>query len=222
MKTMLSIVLLLLVCTRIAQAKLINSYRMDSLVLLSDVIVYGDEEDVIRKEIPHEITDSRGLVKWTDTITITRCKVLRTFKGDLAPGAEIMIEYGDIFRRYLEQNRPYTVLNAAREVVSVHKAEYFPPGKVLLFLRRESAGGYGVAEAKLVQYGRVYRYLQMMNPGPLNLCPQGPENFKLAKGKPYGEGELLRDMALALKRSAVLKKPVPEIMDEAMRGSAAQ
>ncbi len=220
MKTMLGVVLLFLVCTRTGQAKLINTYRMDSLVSVSDVIVYCDEEDVKRKEIPHEITDSRGLVKWTDTITITRCKVLQSFKGDLAPGAEITIEYGDIFRRYLEQNGPYTVLNAAREVVSVHKAEYFPPGKVLLFLRKDSAEGYAVVDSKMVEDGKVYRYLQMMNPGPLNLCPQGPENFKLAKGKQYGEAELLRDIALALKRSAMLKKPVPESMDEAMKAAA--
>ena len=220
MKTTLSVALLLLVCTGIGQAKLIESYRMDSLVLFSDVIVYCDEEDVKRKEIPHEITDSRGLVKWTDTITITRCKVLQSFKGDLAAGAEFTIEYGDLFRRYLFEKGPYTVLNAAREVVSVHKAEYFPPGKVLLFLRKDSAAGYGVVDSKLVQDGKVYRYVQMMNPGPLNLCRQGPEDFKLAKVKPYGEEELLRDMTLALKKSVMLKRPVPESIDETMKAAA--
>ncbi len=208
MKNRFLALLMLLVCAVTGRAKLIPSYRMESLILLSDVVVYCEEEDVKTKDVPHEITDSRGLIKWTDTITITRCKVLQSFKGDLAPGAEITIQYGGLFCRYLFNNGPYTVLNATKEVVSVHKAEYFPPGKVLLFLRNDPAGGYGVVDAKLVQDGKVYRYTQMRNPGPLNLFRQGPENFKLAKGKPYGEEELLRDMTLALKKSVLLKKPV--------------
>ena len=95
---------MLLVCAVTGRAKLIPSYRMESLILLSDVVVYCEEEDVKTKDVPHEYHGFEGSNKMMDTITITRCKVLQVFKGDLAPGAEITIQYGGLFCRYLFNN----------------------------------------------------------------------------------------------------------------------
>ena len=202
-------VFLLLVSAISAEAKTIPAFRMDSLFLQSQVVVYCEETDVQTKEIEHgNSPNSPDAVSWKEVVTLTKCKVLQTFKGDLKPGTELEIDYSGLFRRYLYSKGPYDELDGAKRIVSVHEAEYFPRGRVLLFLH-QNASKYEVVGAKLVQGGKVYQFIQLMNPGPLNLARQRQENIKLSKNEEYGEEELLHDAAIALRRSAFLKKPIP-------------
>lgn len=189
---------------------MIPYFRMDSLFLLSDVVIYCDELELQSKEIPHESTTPEGDKRdWTETRTITKCRVRQAFNGTLAAGAELTVEYGSLFRRYTLQNKPYTELNSSGKVIAVHQAEILPAGRVLLFLRKKG-DGYEVLSAKLVQAGKVYKFIQMSNPGPLMLDLQRAENLKLPQVGEYAEPELLQDAAAALEQSHSLKAPVRE------------
>ena len=196
---------ILLVCTSMysARAKLLPSYRMDSLVLLSDTVVFCEEEDVRFNKIQHGA--------WTEERTITKCKVIQTFKGDLKTNVEFMVEYDSIFKRYLANQGGYTQVDASGKVLRVVQPEYLPRGRVLLFLKRNPDNGANVVvSAKLVQNGEVFQFGQFQSdPGPLVLGGQGPENINLSKGRKYGEQELLQDLVIALKKADSLKAPVP-------------
>ena len=72
------------------------------------------------------------------------------------------------------------------------------------------------AQAKLIpHYGmdslvRMSDIVVYCDPGPLELSKQEqPENFALSNNEVCGEQEFLKDMAIALKKSATLKEPVP-------------
>lgn len=168
------------------QAALIPHYRMDSFAFMSDAIVFCEEKDIQFKEIRHE--------KWTEVRTITKCKVLLTFKGTIKAESDLTIEYDSIFRRHLQFTQNDTI----------------PSGRVLLFLKDgKDSGLYEVITAKLVQGDKVLQFGQFMsNPGPLVLAEQKPENIKLSKDQKYGEAQLLADLSIALKNAASLKTPV--------------
>lgn len=214
MKNLFSCISLSFLCVLSAQAKLIPHYGMDSLVVMSDIVVYcGEMDNQYKEDTFTNTTEIRNTIKWTETRAITKCKVLQSFKGDLAPGSEVTVNYNSIFKRYLSSNEPYDEEDASGKIISERKAEYLPLGKALLFLRKNGSV-YQVVDARLVQDGKVYQFTQVMNPGPLELDEQKqPENFQLLKNGAYGEQELLKDMAIALKKAALLKKPVPMNMN---------
>lgn len=181
MKTRLSCVLLLWLCITSASAKLLPSYPMDKLILASPIIVYCEETDV------REDADRR---------TLTKCKVLQSFKGGLAVGAELTAEFYSLLQRRTKNDAD---------------AKPLPKGKALLFLQKDESGNYKVMDAKLVVDGKVYAFIQFDNPGALFLISQQPENLKLAKDQGYGEKELLEDFGLALKNSATMTLKPDEV-----------
>lgn len=166
-----------------ARAWLIPYYRMDSLVLLSDVIVLGDEEEIWRDRIEHET--------WNEEKTTVRCKADRVFKGDWKVGSEFTITYGSLFSR----KRSFE-----------WKGDDLPKGRALLFLKRNNDGAYEVVTAKLIQKGEVLEFGQFeSNPGGLSLRKQGAENIKAEK---YGEAELIMDLQAALEKAKTMIEPV--------------
>ncbi len=189
-----------LACAIPAQARVIPSYRMDSLVRYSTVVVYCKEENVQIRNIDRE--------NWMDEEMTTKCKVLKSFKGGVTAGTVLTINYNSLFRRYSIDDGPYETVSAG--VVSRHKAKYLPPGNSLLFLIRTSSESWYVLSAKLVINKNVLEFIQIANPGPLNLEPQPPENIQLAPGRKYGEQELLKDVAIAVKKAASSKEEIPQ------------
>ncbi|CAN5583343.1 hypothetical protein BH09VER1_BH09VER1_40230 [soil metagenome] len=184
------------------QAALIPYYRMDSLVLLSDAIVLCEEEDVQSKVVEHE--------KWTETKTLVTCRVVRSFKGDLKAGSEFPLEYDSLFRRYRGIQADYTSEVTITGEVKHVPTKRLPAGRALLFLKKNTdSPSYSVVTAKLIQGDEVLQFGQFyMNPGPLVLAPQQPENLKLSAGQKYREAELIEDLLVALDKAASLKEPV--------------
>lgn len=180
---------LLFASTAFVKAMMIPSYRMDSLTLLSDVVVYCKEESVKTISVTQD--------NYTEKYTSVKCRVLRTFKGDFKPGSEITVNYNVLFGR-----------NPSAGYLPPQKYDDLPPRKALVFLTKNKSGGYDVRDAKLVQKDAIYRYIQRGNPGGLGLAKQGPENITLPETEEYDERALLQDMALALKKSQSLKEPV--------------
>ena len=160
---------------------ILTSYPMAKLFRSSAIVVYCDEKDI------QVIKTKQG--EYTGITTRVQCTVLKTLKGDIAPGAKITVFYSDDFRRSLYDR-------------DFEKYDPLPPGKALIFLDRDAGGTYSVSDAKLVQHGKVLRFQQYMNPGPMYIAPepQTPESITLAKGQPYGEKELLDDIAAASKK----------------------
>lgn len=172
MKKPLLVFILLLACATFARAKDLPSYPMSQLVVASDAVVYCEELDI------QKVAGGRTQVK---------CKILETFKGDLAKGAVATVGYSDFF---------------GRNTFTKSDPKEFPPGKTLLFLKKDNTGSYKVLDAKLVQGGKIFGFTQMTNPGGLWLMEQKPENIKLPKDQPYGEKEFLEDFAIALANSS--------------------
>jgi hypothetical protein len=187
-----------------AHAKLIPYYQMDSYAFLSDDVVLCDEKSVQFKQVQHE--------KWTEVKTVVLCKVLRTFKGNIYPAEEFQIEYDSIFKRNLLGKEGHVEEDSTGKVERIVQPEYLPAGRALLFLKKEkNTNSQNIITAKLIQTDQVYRFVQGMNPGPLILFPQEPENIKLKDGQKYGEAELIEDLLIALKKETLLKKPVPDL-----------
>lgn len=191
----LGTILLIFLYLAPAHAARIPSYPMTSLILLSDVVVYCEETDIQTKDIKYENSKLRRTIIKKTTI---KCKVLSTIKGGFKPDSELTVEYDGIFHRYIEADR----------FVPPYKTTSLPVGKALLFLRRNTDGTFEVIDAKLVQQNKVYKFKQFANPGGLSLVPQEPENIQLLIG-PYDEQALLEDIALALKKSTMMKNPPP-------------
>lgn len=205
---------LLLLALPAARAALIPYYRMDSLGLLSDAVVLCEEQNVRPKRVRHE--------GWQEVVTGVRCRVLQTFKGDLAPGSEFELEYGPVYVRALPGDEGGTFLNAKGKVLRTVEPKTLPPGRALLFLRRTAGTPlpWSVVSAKLIQGGRVYQFGQFRgNPGGLVLAPQGPENLALAPAEKYGPARLIEDLQAALRHAATLKEPVPLNAFEALRSN---
>ncbi len=192
-----------LLATSSLQAALIPYYRLDSLALLADTVVLCEEQAVIPP--PAQPTkESQGATR-------VRCKVTRTFRGVLTPGAEFEIEYDALYSRVLPGDEGYTLMDRKGKVVRVVEPKALPAGRALLFLKRGTgAFSYTVVTAKLIQGDKVYQFGQFRsNPGGLVLALQGAENIPLAPTQPYGLAELLQDLQLALRNPASLKEPVP-------------
>lgn len=169
---------LLLVSGITAQAEMMPYYRMDSLVLLSDLIVLCDEI---------KITPDAATGK-----TFVSSQVVRTFQGDLAAGKEFSAEYDCNFKR--ELNSPEDQLPPGRALLFLKKT-----GNPTV---------YSVVTAKLIKGDEVLQFGQFLGSiGPLSLGPQKPENLKLSGDQKYGEAELVADLLLALQKSASLKEP---------------
>ena len=138
-------------------------------------VVLCEEQNVELKKIEHHPPESSQA--WTETRTEVSCKVLRVFKGDLQPGVILHVDYDMVFYRVFLGGEGYTLENPGQPP-RVILPQYLPPGRALLFLsKKPEEPTYGVVTAKLIQNGRVYQYLQAMDPGPLELFPQPPGKF---------------------------------------------
>lgn len=182
------------------QADLMPYYRMDSFIFLSDAVIYCDELDVQEISTQH--------VNWSEHRTIVRCRVLRTIKGDIAKGMVIVIDYGPWFRRQFGSDTPYDVVDRNGRLRYRHEPWPIARGRALVFLKKDEDGRVRPLTAKLVQHRGVFRFVQVVNPGPLRLVRQGPENITLTPGEPYGEAELLRDAEVARDKAKLLTAPV--------------
>ncbi len=194
------------------QAALIPYYRMDSLALLSEAVVLCEEQSVTARPV--------GQASWHLTATRVRCRVVEAFKGGLAPGAEVEVEYDPLYDRVLPGDEGGTYLDSKGKVLRVVKPKLLPPGRALLFLRRAPAGAlpWEVLSAKLIQGEQVYQFGQFRsNPGGLVLAPQKPENIRLAPGESYDAGRLIEDLRAALQHAATLKQAVPMIAFDVVR-----
>ena len=163
-----------------------------------------EEQSVSTRSIQHQY--------WRETITRVRCRVVETFKGEPAPGAEFEVEYDSGYSRVLPGDEGGTYLNARGKVLRTVAPTILPPGRALLFLRREADAAlpWSVVSAKLIQGEQVYQYGQFRsNPGGLVLAPQGPENIRLAPAQKYGPAQLIEDLRVALRQAAMLKEAVP-------------
>ena len=191
-----------------SEAALILPHKMDYYNARSQDVVLCEEQNVEIKTIPHHPPESSQ--DWTEIRTEVTCKVVRVFKGGLQPGAIVHVDYDMIFDRVFLGGQGYTELDAAGKVVRVVPPGYLPAGRALLFLRKKlDKPTYDVVTAKLIQQGKVYQYLQAMDPGPLELFPQRPENFKSAAGEkkdePETEDELIQDEVIAVKKAEGIK-----------------
>ena len=193
----------LLLTSQTARAKLIPYYRMDSLAFLSEAVVLCEEQNVSARSVQHE--------GWRETVTRVRCRVLQTFKGELAPGAEFEVEYGSLYSRVLPGDEGGTYLDAKGKVLRTVEPKTLPPGQALLFLRRaEGPLPWMVVSAKLIQSEQVYQFGQFRsNPGGLVPAPQRPENIRLAPAEKYGPAHFIEDLRAALQHAATLKEAVP-------------
>ena len=203
---------LLLQTAPYARAKLIPYYRMDSLGFLADAVMLCEEQNVSTRSVPH--------AGWRETVIRVRCRVLETFKGEPAPGAEYEVEYGPLYDRVLPGGEGGTFLNAKGKVLRTVEPTTLPPGRALLFLRREvgAALPWSVVSAKLIQGNEVYRCGQFHgNPGGLVVTSQGPENIRLAPAQKYGPTQLIEDLRVALGHAATLKEAVPMNIFDAVR-----
>ena len=163
---------------------------MDSLTLLSDVVVYCKEESVETISVKYD--------NYTAKERSYKCRVLRTFKGDIKPGAEITVNYYEHFGRSTQAG-----------YLPPPKYDDLPLGKALVFLKKDKSGAYHPLDAKLVQKDAIYRYIQRGSSAGLGLAKQAAENITLPETQGYDERALLQDMALALKKSQSLKEAVP-------------
>ena len=93
MKSRSWIVVLSLVAASPLLAAHIPYYRMDSLILLSDAVVFCDELAIQHSETKHP--------NWTEEKTSVQCKVIRVFKGEIHQSEILSIEYDMVFRRQL-------------------------------------------------------------------------------------------------------------------------
>ena len=184
-------VTILLMAMSETRAALIPHYRMDSFALLSDIIVLCEELDIQPKTVKH--------VGWTEVKTVVRCRPLRVFKGVLDINSEFTIEYDSIFVRRIYFSDTQT------------NGKLAPPGRALLFLKKgKDSDSYSIVTAKIIQGDDVMQFGQfLMNPGPLVLAPQKPENIKLPPNQKYSEDQLIEDLLIAVRKADMLQKPVP-------------
>ena len=195
---------LLLMVPVTVQAALIPYYRMDSLVFLSEAVVLCDEQSVTTRPV--------GQAGWHLTATRVRCRVAQAFKGGLAPGVEVEVEYDPLYARVLPGGEGAIYLNSKGKVERVVEPQILPPGRALLFLRRAAAGPlpWEVVSAKLIQGEQVYQFGQFRsNPGGLVLAPQKPENIHLGPTERYDAARLIEDVRAAVRHAATLREAVP-------------
>lgn len=190
---MRTFVLLAILCSgSLAHARLIPHHRMDSFAFMADAVILCEERKLRLVEEKHQ----NGFTTHRTTAT---CKVLRSWKGDLAVGTELDLEYSSLFVR-----QRFGDLGSTGT-----RPPSLPAGKAVMFLQRKPGGtGYRVITAKLIHQGEVLEFRQLCNPGPLHLLPQSPENLKLKAGEKYTEAVFLRDVQLAIEASKSLKKAV--------------
>ena len=203
---------LLLTLPTSVQARSIPYYRMDSLALLSEAIVLCREQSVTTQPV--------GQVRWHLTATRVRCRVVQAFKGGLAPGAEVEVEYDPLYDRALPGSEGGTYLDSRGKVLRVVEPQILPPGSALLFLRRPAVGSlpWEVVGAKLIQGEQVYQFGQFRsNPGGLVLAPQTPENIRLAPTEKYDSTRLIEDLRAALQHATTLREAVPMNAFDALR-----
>ena len=175
-------------------------YRMDSLILLSDAVVYCEELAIQRSEIKHP--------QWTEEKTSVRCKVLKVFKGEIRQNEIINVEYDAIFRRQRNSDNGQFTLDSTGNFVLQSPPKSIPEGRAAIFLKRVAGtDSYLPITAKLVVSEKVLAFRQMGNPGPLALEDQAPENITLKKDQLYGEKEFLKDIEMAITKSKSLKTP---------------
>jgi hypothetical protein len=181
-------------CMCSAQARHIPYCLMDSLALQAEAIVFCEELgfDVERY--------TRG-----------RYRIVESFKGQLAPGAEIAVDLGfTLTRRFCHWPPEWSrIKRAGRRTEAENEA---PLAKALLFLRMSAPPGEWevvCGGVKLIQADMVLAYLQCNgNPGPLVLIDQLAENIDLPTGKQYDWESLRADLAMALAKARTMKHPV--------------
>jgi len=208
MKTILLACFVVLFSVLPSEAALMLPHRMDWYTATAQDVVLCEEEKVEIKKIAHHPPESSQ--DWTEIRTEVTCKVVRVFKGDLQPGAILHVDYEMVFYRVLLGGAGYTRVDAAGKVLGVVEPQYLPAGRALLFLDKSpSKATYDVVTAKLIQKDRVYQFLQAMDPGPLELMPQQPENLdangSYKSDKPETEEDLIEDELVAVKKAAAVK-----------------
>jgi len=199
MKTILQSLSLLLLLSPALVAKQIPHYRMDSFAFLSDAVVLCEE-----KKIDFVETEYHGGLKTIENVI--QCRILESFKGDIKAGADLEIKYSASFARYRLGQNGY--MDGTTNPPTLVKPKYVPAGKAILFLKKNSDGGYSVLTAKLIQGSEILEFRQANNPGPLVLYPQTPEGTEAAEPKTYGVDDFIKDVRQSIEASRKLKNPV--------------
>jgi len=174
-----------------ARAVVIHHLSMQKMAVISDVVVLCEEV-----EIGYDVIEHREVIIRK---AVVRCKPLRVFKGVLDEGKNFTVKYAHVSRLPLRR--------ATRErhqdgLIEEKPAEYFPPGKSLLFLKATpEAGVYAVQGAKLIQRDEVFDLGgEPGGWGSERLFPQyQPENSVLGDCLKYGEAELVADYLKGMK-----------------------
>ena len=199
MKTILQLLSLLLLLSPALVAKQIPHYRMDSFAFFSDAVVLCEE-----KKIDFVETEYHGGMKTVHNVI--ECRIIESFKGDIKTGIDMTVKYDASFARYRVGENGY--INGLTNPPTLVKPKYVPAGKAVLFLKKNSDGGYSVITAKLIQGVEILEFRQASNPGPLVLYPQIPEGTEGAETKTYDVDDFIKDVRLSIEASRKLKSPV--------------
>lgn len=187
MKSFLFSILLFLACTCRVSGMLIPYYTLDSLAYMSSDVVLCEEGEYLKVEKKDEA--DYGSVYYEVKFT-----VVNAFKGNHEPGDQITVVLPTLYVRRL-----------ANEAFSKPREEHtvLPKGKALLFLNRQDKKWTPVpGGVKLIIGDVVYCYGQFVtNPGGLWLRKMPPENIRLEDDQSYGPDLLLKDLAIALRRT---------------------
>ncbi|TSJ76949.1 hypothetical protein [Rariglobus hedericola] len=171
------------------RAVVIPHFTMQKMAVVSDVVVLCEEV-----EIGYNVTE---YPTWTYREAFARCKSLRVFKGVLEEGKEFTVKYAPVSRRPLRKGMRE---KHADGVIAETPAEYFPPGRALLFLTAtKEVGIYAVQGAKLIQQDEIFD-LGGDHTWEREILPQQqPENSVLGECLKYGEAELVADYLKGMK-----------------------
>ena len=167
------------------------TYTLKGLTQYSDIIVLCDELN-FRYNLIYTPQDP----KWVGKETTAECKTVRIFKGNLEPGDTFLAKYGVGVRRQLYGRWHATSpKNIDKKDPRVFSGEYFPPGRALLFLRKnEKSGELMVITATLIYKNKAFGFFE----DRYELTPQAPENIRLANPYKYGEDQLIKDLLIAM------------------------
>jgi hypothetical protein len=157
---------------------------MQKMAVTSDVVVLCEEVEIDY--------DGMKYSDFTYRTAVVRCEALRVFKGALEAGKEFTVRYSPVSRRPL---RAALREEHADGVTVETPAEFFPPGRALLFLTATAeAGVFAVQGAKLIQQDEVYDLGEEQGMGPRRFrAQQYPENRVVGDCLKYGEAELVAD-----------------------------
>lgn len=190
MKSILLIAVFALTSLPPARAVVVFHLSMQKMAVTSDVVMLCEEV-----EIGYKVTEYPD---WTYREAVVRCKPLRVFKGVIEDGKELTVKYAPVSRRPFRNGMREQRANGTSKETP---AEYFPPGRALLFLTAtKEVGVYAVQGAKLIQQDEIFDMGVDDVMGRETLFPQyQPENSPLGECVKYGEAELVEDYLKGMK-----------------------